>query len=553
MRGNPNARMMIIGDQFSVHDSKNGKAFSGVKVSNELRKLVGYTQFKEPDILYTNIFNEFFPKEHEQYLQTTKKAQGHPIRGLYPQPNLLEAVNSLHHLIEKVQPEIIVGCSDLVSWALTHDNFNTSRRGKYYLPTGMTSWHGSQIRTSTGIPYIPVYHPQDSLRIPQWHEDSVRDFSRINKLYDWDEPTRNFIIAPTIEHIVAWLTDILLEASSEIVFLSCDIETFAGHISCIGFGTDEDTAMCIPLTCKERPEGYFTDEEEVILWKYIRRILTHPNIRIIGQNFLYDAQYFFFSQFFKPYIYHDTMFMQHLYSPVSELSLVYLSNQYCRYHRYWKEDGKIFDVRVRQEDLWTYNCRDCAITFEACMALIKLISHAGLQDQLDFIRKEQQEILTMMCNGVAIDQEEKAKQQRELLEATDQYEQLLDSLLPEDVYPRPPKLAPWYRSPTQQREIFTKIFGLKRFWNNKKKAYTMDDAALEYYGKSEPILNKLTETMQKYNSLKTFKTFTSMKTSFDGRMRCSYNPTATTFRYKSSSSAFGDGGNLQNLPKGQEV
>jgi len=48
-------------------------------------------------------------------------------------------------------------------------------------------------------------------------------------------------------------------------------------------------------------------------------------------------------------------------------------------------------------------------------------------------------------------------------------------------------------------------------------------------------------------------TFIMMPLDQDSRMRCSYNICGTeTYRFSSSKNAFGSGGNLQNLPKGDE-
>ena len=37
---------------------------------------------------------------------------------------------------------------------------------------------------------------------------------------------------------------------------------------------------------------------------------------------------------------------------------------YCQSHVYWKDEGKNWDPKVGEEQLWTYNCKDCVITYE---------------------------------------------------------------------------------------------------------------------------------------------------------------------------------------------
>ncbi|HNA84888.1 MAG TPA: hypothetical protein PLB04_04945, partial [Nitrospira sp.] len=62
------------------------------------------------------------------------------------------------------------------------------------------------------------------------------------------------------------------------------------------------------------------------------------------------------------------------------------------------------------------------------------------------------------------------------------------------------------------------------------------------------------ELIDKKRSLGVFlSTFCLMALDSDGRMRCSFNVCGTeTMRFSSSENAFGNGGNLQNIPKGDE-
>ena len=73
-------------------------------------------------------------------------------------------------------------------------------------------------------------------------------------------------------------------------------------------------------------------------------------------------------------------------------------------------------------------------------------------------------------------------------------------------------------------------------------------------GQRQPLLLPLLRNIARYRSVAVFKsTFIDMLTSFDGRMRTSYNIAGTeTFRWSSSEDAFGSGGNLQNVPKGDK-
>ena len=161
-----------------------------------------------------------------------------------------------------------------------------------------------------------------------------------------------------------------------------------------------------------------------------------------------------------------------------------------------------------------------------------------------------------MLRGVAVDLQRKARASIELDASAKAHEDLLDILLPHDVYTRPPKVAPWYRSPTQLMFIFYDLLGMPeqftRATKNKVRTRTTGDEALEALILLEPLYNLLLTTLQQYRSLSAFKKFTDMTLRPDGRMHTSFSPTAETFRWTSSKDAWGYGGNLQNLPEGAE-
>jgi len=89
-----------------------------------------------------------------------------------------------------------------------------------------------------------------------------------------------------------------------------------------------------------------------------------------------------------------------------------------------------------------------------------------------------------------------------------------------------------------------------------KKTYnpTTDEKALIELASREPIIKPLTDLISETRSVGVFlSTFIQMPLDHDKRMRCSFNVGGTeTFRFSSSGDAFGSGGNLQNIPKGNE-
>jgi hypothetical protein len=96
--------------------------------------------------------------------------------------------------------------------------------------------------------------------------------------------------------------------------------------------------------------------------------------------------------------------------------------------------------------------------------------------------------------------------------------------------------------------------GLPVIKNRKTKQPTCNAEALGKLAEKFPLIKPLTDLIEEKRSLGVFlSTFCMMPLDTDGRMRCSYNVAGTeTFRLSSSENAFGSGGNLQNVPKGEE-
>ncbi len=573
-RGPHDATYMIVGEAWGSDEHYQGEAFVGQSYQ-ELSRLLTETKIPEVDCFFTNVVNAQPPRnDMTQFFYETAVARAErrtSLRGLYPKINVVEGLTRLHQQIERVKPKLIICFGNYALWALTDDNFSIGDKYKRKIPTGIGNWRGSQLHTRDGIPLLPTYHPAAALRNWPWrylikHDLAARSPKVSNNT--WNEPRRNFLIRPSYEQALHRLNTLITTLSSKPTPIAVDIETRVGHISCIGFASSRIHAFCIPFMIASSEDGYWSVTEEIAIIHLIRNILTHPNIIIRGQHFLYDAQYIAAHWHIMPYIAEDTRIMHHLCFPGTgsadpsakktsaknegAQNLNYISSMYCDYHRYWKEEGRNWNVSMDEDQYWAYNCKDCAITFEAAEELLKVISYFKQEEQFKWQTRQLQSILRMMLRGIAVDPQRKARAAIELESVTKAFERRLDLLLPEDIYPRPKKVSSWYRSNKQTAHILYDILLMPEQIAWKSKNRTVDDAALEMLIIKEPMFYLLLTTLQQYRSLTAFKKFTDMSLRSDNRMHSSYSPTAETFRWTSSKDAWGLGGNLQNLPKGVE-
>ena len=562
-RGNPNAQILIVGEAWSADDAHKLQPFTGM-VGKELYDILTAAGIDPNNCYYTNVINKrpanndmknfFIPSKEAKQLKLQDT------RGLFPDTVILEGLQKLQELIETLKPKLIIGLGNYALWALTEDSFKIISSAGYKIPTGITNYRGSQLRSRFwDIPLLPIYHPATILKQYVWRSQTIHDLhARVKKAFtnDWDDIPRQFYIQPTFETVHEVLSKVILQAelSDTPVIATCDIETTSFQLECVGIGLSKTEALCIPFICHADKKGYWSLEEEIAIVELLRRFLTHPNIAIVGQNYLYDWQYLWLFLGINSNYNHDTMLAHHVNFPGTPMGLDHLSSLYCSFHTYWKEDGK--EANKNHDDLqrWIYNCRDCVVTYEVITELWNVIKHYNLQKQYAIQMVRANSVIKMMTKGVKVDEKVRGQQRKKLLEATMILEDRLENLLPVTIYPRQKGKAKWFASPQQLAHLFYEILAQPKVLNYTANGPTptTDDDALTKIATREPLLKPICDAIKQYRSMKVFADFINMKVSVDGRMRTSFSPTTETFRYRSSGDAFGRGRNLQNLPKGNE-
>lgn len=448
---------------------------------------------------------------------------------------------ALRREIEQCRPNVIIALGNAALWMLT---------GNW----GVDKWRSSLLECDldTGLDYrpkvIPTFSPgrimvQWALRQIMVHD--LRRAAAASKFREIIRPEYKFVIRPSFTVAVTYLDRLLAVAAAGPLRLGVDIETRAGHIACIGIAWSKREAICIPLMCVERPEGFWTAEQEAQLVVAMQALLTHPNVTTVGQNFLYDAQYFFRWLCFVPRLVRDTMIAQHVCFSNMQKSLDFLSSMYCEQHVYWKDDGKTWDPKVPEEKLWHYNCEDAVRTLEIDAVEQTNIDAMGLREVHDFQQDLFPVVLHTMNLGVRVDVAKRGAFAMSLSDEIAKREQWIH-----DVVGRPINI----RSSPQMQEFFYSELNFRPVISRKTKKVTCDEEALRKLAEREPLILPVVRKILELRSLGVFlSTFVSAALDSDGRLRCSFNIAGTeTYRFSSSQNAFGSGLNFQNIPKGGE-
>lgn len=540
--GPRDAKIMIVGEAPGKEETRQGFPFVGVS-GMELSRMLSEVGIARNECFITNVCKYQPPHnlrgpDIELWWTSKKKFAAEKgfvnvQDGFFFHDYVAAGIAELNADIEQIKPNVIIALGNLALWALTGE-------------TGITKWAGSVIWSDKyQCKICPTIHPAAIIR--QWEHRSfvVHDLKRFKKEVDhagYNKPKWQFVVRPDYATASSRLDSLLNALDESPTKISVDIETRAGHIECVGLAWSKLDAICIPFMCVENPLGYWKLEQEFELVCRIRKILTHPNARIIGQNFLYDVQYFAKYWGVVPENVFDTMLAHHVCFLGTNKGLDFLSRLYCDFHCYWKDDGKEWDKNQDDEQRWTYNCRDAVVTYEVAEALEQTVDETNQREQFNFIMSLFHPVLRMMLRGVKFDLQVKAQLIGELLEHIAKREQIIEKIAGKPLNPKSPK---------QLQDFFYGELNLPVQWSKQKRP-TTDDEALVKLATAEPLVSKICYAINECRSLYNSLSVVNTKLDSDGRIRCSYNIGGTeTTRFSSSTNAFGSGTNLQNITKGK--
>lgn len=546
MRSGPlDALIAIVGEAPGVDEEREGKPFVGLS-GKELTRMLGDAGIAREACLIINICNERPPaNDIEQffYSKTEAKLLEEPLfQGRFPKPPIKNGIQEARKLLALSPRNVIIALGDTALWALTGLE-------------GITKWRGSILSTLDGSKCVSTFHPASVLRTWAQRPIAVQDIRRAAREASFPEiqkPKYNFTLRPTLEQV----TSTLLMLSGETI--TVDIETRDNQIACIGIAWNKTDAFCIPFMCVEGDGSYWSADDEYEIVTLLAQILTHA--RCIFHNAIFDCQYIAKQWGFMPNIAGDTMLMQHVAYPAllggkidsvtgktskkgSSNSLVFIASMYCNYYKHWKDDGRLWNPAIHPEDqYWEYNCEDCIRTFECWEVLSTILKRSALSDAYDFELSLFEPTFSMMFRGIFVDTKMRAALHKQLQDEIGSIQEWLDIAAGHPLNSD---------SPLQCQDFFYKDLKVQPVLNRKTNRPTLDDKALEIISKRTPLLSPLIERIQRIRTLRVIdSTFLQAPLSYDKRLRCAFNIAGPeTYRYSSNETAFGEGTNLQNLPK----
>lgn len=540
--------IFLLGEFAEISDWKRGYYFSGGS-GQELKKMCREADFNFFECHHDMVFSipGWTRFNNSDFCTDWSKARP------FVKPKFQEHVDYVKQAIYESGCNVVVALGDLALFILTGEK-------------SVAKWRGSRMSCTIrgrDIKVVPTFAPSRILKVWDWRHIAMYDLQRVQT--ESLEPTYrvredNFIIGPDFMTAQVMLGGILeMLERGEVMRISHDVETIARNISVSGLAWSETDAICIPFMTTQEGRGgnhnYWTVDEEAELVHLLNRILTHPNARVVGQNYLYDMQHEAKSHGISPNVDMDTMLAWHTIFPGEKKSLDFLASIFCDYYCYWKDELKDYNSYPADEkQYWNYNCKDCCYTFEIATKLDELLDAAELRPQYEFQMSMYDPVFKAMLRGVLVDRKLRSILSLELMDVAAELERRL--LIMSNNFKPPGSTSDkfWFNSPQQTQAFFYEFLGLPKQINRATKRPSTDDVSLSAIAQKEPVVAPICQTISELRSVNIFrKNFLDAPLGNDGRIRCSYNLAGTeTFRLSSSKDAFGQGANLQTIPSGNE-
>lgn len=574
--GPRDAEILLVGEAWGADEARARRPFVGAS-GLELNRMLADAGLDRNKILVSNLISAHPPgNDFTRFLNPgTAKGGTTTLKGVHITDPLAEGIKSLHALIQQVKPKLIIGCGNWPLWALTSHAKVSTQKG-FRVPSGIMDWRGSQTFTEEihgqSYPYLPIIHPAAILRDFSMRHTTCHDLrfraARYLQAAKLSKDGRSFrrlwqpVDPPTLssgryaeaaQQLRTWLGR---ARGGDPLELCCDVETYKHRWLVVVGLSDGTTQLVVPFFYFD-PEGRMIDvyspAQESSICGLLRRLLTHPNVRVINQNYAYDYQFLstYLGIFTHPSF--DTMLGHHLLYPGTPKSLDYLASLYSPSYCFWKHESQGWDTKSSHHDMWKYNGKDTYYTWHIAQTLKHLIARANRQDHMNFQMRQWSLYCHVSQAGVKWDTKRSLEMRTDLIRIAEEIGNYLLDCMPENLK-FSPSGKPWYDSNSHCQFIFYECLRIQPVLHKKTKKPTLDKESFETLKKRAPWLSPIFDLLKLLRSVNVFaRNFLDVSLGSDGRMHSSFNVGGTdTYRLSSSSNAFDEGMNLQNLPKKED-
>jgi uracil-DNA glycosylase len=289
-----------------------------------LTRLLYAAGIERSQCFLTNVFN-FHPRgdDIDEVLGPESTAlAGYPAHhgAKYVQRRYAPDLDRLNRELSSHKPNILILLGNTAMWAML---------GR----SGVAKWRGTtelSTHTCEGIKCISTYHPAAVAREYSLRATVVLDLQKAERqshFPDLRRPKRELWIEPTLRDLEVFY-ERYIEGCEVLVV---DIETYRATVTTVGFAPRPDLALVVPFyDFRRKDRSYWhTSGDELVAWKFVKRVLQSNQIRKCFQNGLYDISFLWRAVGIKVRsAEHDTMLLHHSLQPESLKGLGYLGSIY---------------------------------------------------------------------------------------------------------------------------------------------------------------------------------------------------------------------------------
>jgi uracil-DNA glycosylase family 4 len=527
--GPKTAKIAIIGEAPGFYEAQHKRPFVG-KSGQMLDQVLNSVGILRRDCYVTNVL-KFKPHNNriEPYVKVDKKGVNVAERGEVAQEYLDYLNNELGQLNEC---NIFIPLGNVSLWALTNK-------------WGITDWRGSVIPATLsnikGRKVLPSIHPAGILRGQMerkyWLGHDLLVAKRESNSPHINKKERIYKVRPSFKEAMSYLERIYIDK----VTTAFDIETIGQNISCIGFSLTPMSAICIPFI--DRTGNYYGEEEEMLIWKMIAKILEDPHITKIAQNANFDMTIINNDYGIRPTNVEDTMIAHSLLYPDFPKSLAFQTSMMTDMPYYkWEGKESSWGTIGDEDQFWEYNAKDCCATHECWLVLSKLLWDRNMLETYQKQRDLLYPIMFMQRKGIWVDKKGLIEFSLECKEKITNIQKEIDEITGGLNVGSPKQMKEYFYGDKKDGGM-----GIKPYINRNTKKPRVDDDALKRIARQGYPVATLCREIRKVKKLQ--GTYLDVQLDERGHLCATYNPVGTrTGRLSSQTNIYGYGTNLQNIP-----
>lgn len=375
--GPSTAKLIIVGEAPGETEEELGIPFAGTS-GRDIAAMLRAAGISIDECYRTNVFKYRPPGNKIKLAAET----GHTVEEGIPQ-----LWSEIRAIIDAGGGHAILAIGDTALSTLTKEK-------------GIKKWRGSILPTRLGISkVIPTIHPaalyhHDGKGAMPWRTRAyiAHDIARAVKESGFkglNLPVRLLQVCRGSRQLYEFIQ--LYRHKQGLRRISVDIESNKCIPSCVGLAFNRSHALSVPLFNFARSPNQIPESELVEIWMMLADLLEDPEIEIIGQNWKYDQDKLERPIGIKAYgLWLDTMLLAHEIYPEFPTNLAFLTSIFTR-EPYYKDEYREFDPeRDSPDQVYLYNAKDAAVTYEIAEALIKEGEEfygTHLPTLLDFLRQ----------------------------------------------------------------------------------------------------------------------------------------------------------------------